>query len=324
MKIDVSIVVEWENVLLAQNIRCLKMLSELGVQMHESPFTTELIVLFNPGQVSREAVEKDVAACLKVAHAESGSNSLRIEAGSGLHYYQLKNYGAQIAQGEVIVFMDTDVIPERGWLEGIATPLLESDEIDVLAGHTYLDPEDVVSRAFALGWFFPLRTQSAELISGVPFFFANNVAFRREFFLEHPFPEMPDGMTRGACTLLSGALRKKNVKIWKNHAAQATHPAPNGLKHFIYRGLAEGRDWAMRRKMRGKGGLSTNAHMLKKTLRNMLEMTKKSARNGRDVGLPYWQLPIAVGIMWIYFIEMCLGAWLFSLFPRLTSKSWHV
>lgn len=324
MKFDVSIVVEWENVLLAKNDRCLRMLAELRTQMYALPHSTELIVLFNPEQVSPSTVITDVERCLETPLKNSDSFCVRVEAAEGLHYYQLKNYGASIAQGEIIVFMDTDVIPEDGWLEGITEPFFKNNEIHVLAGHTYLDPEDIMSRAFALGWFFPLRTESAELISGIPSFFANNVAFRRDLLIKYPFPEMPDGMTRGACTMLSGMLRKDCVTIWKNTGAQARHPAPNGLKHFIYRGLAEGRDWAMRRKARGKSGLGTNMYVLKKTIRNMTEMVGKSVKKGQSVGLPAWQIPLVVGIMWVYFIEMCLGAWLFSVFPRLTSRSWHV
>lgn len=324
MKFDVSIIVEWENVLLADNSRCSKMLSELQVQMHELPYSTELIVIFNPEQVSLDVLKSDLETSLGIDHEDNDNFSLRIEAGEGLHYYQLKNFGAKIAQGEIIVFMDSDVIPDNGWLKAITTPFWEHAEINVLAGHTYLDPENIVSRAFALGWFFPLRTESTELISDAPFFYANNVAFRREFFIKYPFPEMPDGMTRGACRVLANILHEKNVLIWKNNTAQARHPAPNGLQHFIYRGLAEGRDWAMQRRLRGKGGMSTNLLILWKEIRNMMKMLKKSIKNGRHVGLPFWQVPLAVGIMWVYFLEKCLGAWAFFIFPRLTRNSWHI
>jgi glycosyltransferase involved in cell wall biosynthesis len=35
------------------------------------------------------------------------------------HYYELKNGGADVAQGEIIAFTDSDVVPQRHWLRSI-------------------------------------------------------------------------------------------------------------------------------------------------------------------------------------------------------------
>lgn len=324
MKTDISIVIEWENVLLAEDDRCFKMLEHLHQQACELSKSIEIIVLFNPEQFTAELVNSEVERYLGVAEASDCHVQVRVEAATGLHYYQLKNHGADLAQGDILVFMDSDVIPEDGWLAAISMPFYEHPEIEVLSGHTYLDPSDLVSRAFALGWFFPLRGHSEKMAKGVSYFYANNVAFRRNTFMRYKFPEMPEGMTRGACGILANTLKLDGIEIWKNHNAQASHPAPNGLSHFINRGFAEGRDWAMQRQASGKKALTTNFHIIEKSIKKTVRMVKKTVRNGRGVGLRMWQSPIAILIMAVYYLEICLGAWIYSVMPNFARKSWRV
>src|SRR5688500_10747400 len=35
------------------------------------------------------------------------------------HYYRLKDAGAEVAKGDILVFVDSDVVPCPGWLESI-------------------------------------------------------------------------------------------------------------------------------------------------------------------------------------------------------------
>ena len=111
-----------------------------------------------------------------------------------------KNIGAARARGEVIVFLDSDVIPEEGWLASLLQALSNLD-VGVVGGNTYIAHEDLNGKAFALFWFFPLREARGGLWRD-PHFFANNVAFRAEVFRAHSFP--PLGTFRGQCIALGG------------------------------------------------------------------------------------------------------------------------
>jgi hypothetical protein len=108
-----------------------------------------------------------------------------------------------------------------------------------------LDPENLVSKAFALGWFFPLR-QDAPRLGEARHFFANNVAFRREVIIAHPFPPMDRGQTRGARSSVAKILTAHGIEIWKTSAARTPHPTPTG-GITVTRALADGRDWASKR-----------------------------------------------------------------------------
>lgn len=324
MQYDISVIIEWENALLAEQKRCSDMLTQLRQQVHDSLRSVEVLVLFNPEQVGRGVIEEAVAKYLVPIDPNGRTVVCRIAEGIGLHYYQLKNLGAKLARGQVIAFADSDSIPEEGWLHALTNPFWEHPEIQVLAGLTYLDPEGLLGRAFALGWFFPLRSEKPVLNNGVRRFFANNVAFRRQVFESHPFPEMAEGMTRGACVQLAGLLRREGIVIWSNSAARSSHPAPNGLAHFAARGLAQGRDWAMAGQENGTPVWRTILRTSRKVFPLTWRMLKCCIRHGRTVGLPVWQVPLAVGLMSLFYLEYCLGACAYALAPDRSRRWWRI
>lgn len=46
-------------------------------------------------------------------------SALKVLPTTGKRYYELKNYGATHIRSDVLVFLDSDVIPEDGWLEAL-------------------------------------------------------------------------------------------------------------------------------------------------------------------------------------------------------------
>ncbi|MDD5366881.1 MAG: glycosyltransferase family A protein [Gallionellaceae bacterium] len=324
MQYDISVIIEWENVLLAEQERCFRMLEQLSKQVLESTRRIEIVVMFNPGQVDRTIIEEAIGRHLTTLAEDGRRLACRIEAGPGLHYYQLKNLGIRLAHGEVIAFLDSDVIPEEGWLQALTEPFWSNPAIQVLSGHTYLDPKDLISRAFALGWFFPLRSSEPILKADSRYFFANNLAFRRVVLEGHPFPDMSEGMTRGACVMLKADLSQHGIAIWSNSAAQTSHPAPNGLAHFAARGLAQGRDWAMDREAEGIPPWRTGLRALRKFVSKPWRMFTRTLRFGRGIGLPIWQMPLVVSIMALFYLEGLLGTWAYVLAPEHSRRWWRV
>jgi hypothetical protein len=250
---SVSIIVEWDNVRLAELGRCRAMLRQLARQASalchsgcgdpaarsprlEVSGPIELLVLHDPGRVDRRAVQ---AVLDDELGAAPPGLSVRLIDAPGMAYYELKNHGVRHAQGSLIVFMDSDVVPEPDWLEELIQPLARPD-VQIVGGNTYVDATGLYSRAVALTWFFPLREQARELRT-TDRFFANNVAARRALLEAHPFPIDP-GAARGACLALSHQLADRGIPIYRNPAAQASHPAPAGLRHFLRRAIADGRD----------------------------------------------------------------------------------
>jgi cellulose synthase/poly-beta-1,6-N-acetylglucosamine synthase-like glycosyltransferase len=317
MKPNISIIIEWENYILADMGRSLSMLQRLKQQIPILGRPVELIVLFNPGQIDRFALETEIYKILEV-NAESALLVLRVEEVSGKHYYELKNEGVKLANGEIIVFVDSDVIPEDGWLVNIVRPFFDNTGIKVLAGNSYIDYEDVYSKAFALSWFFDLRVQEQDIGIRNAGFYANNVAFRKEVITEFPFPKMPDGVTRGSCYMLYKQLESAGISVWTNTAAQVSHPAPNGFSHFYTRALAEGRDHF----------LTDQPAFLDFFRNSYVERIRRSfkriIRDREKVNLSLWQAPVAIGIMTAYYSLYLIGGFIALLMPGYAKASWKI
>jgi hypothetical protein len=317
MKPDVSLVIEWENVILAESQRSSRMLAQLGKQVRTLNRAAEVIVLFNTEQIEKSLLENELFNKLGLDENNSVF-SLRVEDARGRHYYDLKNTGARLATGEIVVFLDSDVIPEEGWLVNLIDPFFSNNGIKILAGNSYLDCEGLYSKAFALGWFFSLQCEERHLGVHKAGFFANNVAFRKELIMTHPFPEMPEGVTRKSCVMLAKQLKHEGIPIWINTAAQVAHPAPNGFKHFFIRALAQGRDNFLF-ELPGLP-LFLKGFYLKKIISTPLRIILSR----RKVDLPLWQTPAAIGIMLTYYTTALAGAIITAVNPRYAKSSWKI
>ena len=320
-----SVIIEWENVRLSELDRCRRMLRALAAQiaeLHTPAVATrlelglrplvaefEIIVLYNDAAIDGADVERVVSAEIpSTPHC-----TWRLVPASGEGYYAQKNFGAMRAMGDILVYIDSDVVPEPGWLANMLAPM-NDPKCQVVAGHAYLDPERLVGRTFALVWFFPLRSDIARLET-TSWFFANCVAFRRECFLAHPYVLIA-GSARGACTQLAAELTAAGIPILLNTAAQVSHPAPNGLRHLFLRGLAQGRDELLKSRLRNCTGLASLAHSVAWISKWELRAMRKIILNHQRVGMPLWQVPAAMLVATIYWLLFPIGDIATRLFPE--------
>lgn len=278
---EVTLVIEWDNVALAGASRAHSMLDALRGEIRACPKSVEVLLVYDAAQPAPD---------VKPLRLEPG---VRLVAAPGSRYYELKNRGAAESRGEIVVFLDSDVIPEPGWLKEILAPF-EDPAVRCVAGQAYIDPRDMYSKAFALFWFFPLRSGSNALRPASNFW-ANNVAFRRETLLTHPFPAI-QGSSRGSCLLLAEQLSASGVTIWSTSAARVSHPAPQ-RNLFVRRALAQGRD----RILRSKGWRRTALASLANFTRNMARGWLRILLFHRRVGLPLGGVPVACAVCSAYY-----------------------
>lgn len=280
---EVSIVVEWDNTALAGSARAATALARLADETAAAGRAVEVLVCHD---ARAEPPISPNGRGLRV-----GWRTIRVPDG---RYYQLKNHGAQAAAGSVVVFLDSDAVPEPGWLPALLEPFTDP-AVQVVAGHTSLEADSLWSRAFALWWFFPLNAEPAPL-EPVTHFFANNVAFRRAALLAHPFP-VREGTSRGACVEQAAALGQAGITIWKTTRAQVSHPAPRGWRHFVLRALAQGRD----RLARERGWRATPAGSVATLAWWIGRGTVRTIRFHRSVGLPPAGVPAALALCGLYY-----------------------
>jgi hypothetical protein len=305
--VTVSVVVEWENILLAKADRCRRMLRQLvreaetAVDHGLAASPIELLVCVDTEEVDDSSVAADIATELS---EDAGALRYRVVPVAGADYYALKNAGAREVHGDLIVFVDSDVIPEPGWLGNLLRPF--SDEtIGVVAGNSYLEPTGLYGKTFALAWFFPLRATEAQVLPARKFF-ANNVAFRKRIFDQFPFPSL-DQSSRGSCWRLAHILSENGVQIVKSTGAQVEHPAPNGFRHFVARGLAQGRDRLLEERAWGSRRTRSLLGTASRLKRDLRRSTSSITKDFKRVGLPAPAVPAALGISTSYYLLCTLG-----------------
>jgi hypothetical protein len=251
-----SVIIEWENAKLSELVRTRRMLAALAEQARsieaDKLTALDLVVLYDPEVIAHDLIKSTIAEAMAAGMPFA---QLKLVPANGKRYYELKNHGATFTTADVLVFLDSDVIPEPGWLRRLLVALRDG-AADVVGGNTYVAMDSLYSRSFALFWFFPLRTQ-ADCLRESELFYANNVAFSRAVFCRHSFPVCDK--FRGQCVDLAATLRAHGVKIHLHEGARVNHPPPNGVRHFVARALCDGHDQAAIARERGVHASAGNA-----------------------------------------------------------------
>jgi len=108
-----------------------------------------------------------------------------------------KTLAAQKATAPIVAFLDADCMPQVGWLRSILDTFRYYPEVAVVGGQV------AGERASWLRVLWPVPTT------------AENVAFRREAYLDCPFQE---GSGADAVRLQSAALRRARYVLWTESA----------------------------------------------------------------------------------------------------------
>lgn len=256
-----SIVIEWENAGRIGAARARRMLTQLHAQLDENAgrfaARPEVLLMFN----DRLNTQAEIGALVDAA-GDAWAADIRFMPALDGGYYEQKNHGAAHTTGEVLIFLDSDVVPEPGWLAGLLDAIVRP-EVQVVCGTTSIEPLGFYAKCMAMIWFFPMRTAERDMVRANRFF-ANNVAFRRGVFQQHGFPD--SGQYRGQCALLAEQLLADGNEIWRNRASHVLHPPPDGMRHFVLRALWHGHDDLLHKRQVGLPLLREGTRQLRRDL----------------------------------------------------------
>ena len=295
-----SVIIEWENAKLSDLDRARRMLAQLGKQMaeaaHKRGLTAELLVLYDSDEIDPAVPRAAIDAQIDRA---TWPGTIELVAAPGKRYYEQKNAGARLATGEILIFLDSDVVPDDGWLEGLLAALDDAN-VDFVGGEAYHATETLHDRLFAAFWGFPTRHASPGLYRRQGFY-ANNLAVRRDTFLANPFPDA--AAYRGQCAALAKSMRGKGITVYRQGASAVSHPPPRGVRTFVVRALCQGHDtiyWKSRHRLGAL--LHTNPVVsLLRWLRALWQVLVKVATRARAVGLGPLGAIAAVGMGFAYY-----------------------
>jgi hypothetical protein len=245
---------------------------------------------------------------------------LEILIAPGVEYYPLKNIAAEAASGDLLIFVDSDVVPDPGWLAHLLGSFGRPD-IDVVCGQTYVMPSDTYSRAFAVGWTYLPRRDDTEIVQPKKFY-ANTIAFRRSVFEKAGgFPAV-GRKTRGAASKIGKRLAAFGCPVWENPAAAVDHPPPSSFQHLAVRAIAHGRDhYMMHDESRHLGGLVRSVSI---AATRLARGCYRTLRYAREVGLQPWAIPAAIAITSTYYGFFALGGVLTHLSPEMMGRRFRV
>jgi hypothetical protein len=255
-----SIVLEWETVEDGGVLRAERGLREVSRQIAELQgelrAPAEVIVCYEERVVSHQ----DLRSILNRAAGPDGW-ACPVElvcVPPGTHYYEKKNVGARESKNDIIVFLDTDLIPDPGWLRNMLSAF-DDWSVSVLFGATHLDHASAYEMAVALSWIFTPATYGRG-IQPLRRYSSNNLAFRRALFLKFPFPTRPT--YRGQCGDLGKTLLRCGIPIQEHTDARATHPPPAGVRGFVHRAWSAGKDEQFYASLESETSFASGLHQL--------------------------------------------------------------
>ena len=124
------------------------MLQQLSNQIVEiSPNLSskaEVIIVYDSDNFEHSHVEQFVNEQLEPC---GSMIDLKIIPAAKLRYYELKNYGVQQSHHDIIIFVDSDVNPEDGWLVAMLEPFQNPETCVLSALHSY--PKSIPEKAFS-------------------------------------------------------------------------------------------------------------------------------------------------------------------------------
>ena len=230
-----SIVLETENLATA-DLNGLVNTIEALAQQDPPPTTANEVLLIDSGDTPPEVL----------AHLCQRYSWIKLHPAAVENYYSAKMLGAKLSTGAIVVYYDCDCLYAPGWLRTMLTSFTHPD-IQIVAGETTTRSVGIYGTAMALSYIFP-QYSGQKISTPVKQYFLNNVAFRREFLLQHPIPtDLP--LYRGHCVIHAHELGQKGYVIWNQPQAKATHAPPYGLSHFFWRFLLIGHDYFWQKKL---------------------------------------------------------------------------
>ena len=300
-----TIVIEWENAIDVHDewaSRAIQGLErELAATAGQLPAKPVVSYLYNSEALGPDVISKAIAGA---GPNLSDHATVEIVPTEGLSYYELKNLGAARANTEVTIFLDSDAVPQPGWLSGMVAPF-NDPAIMAVGGITVLAREDFLSRTLALTWIFGLYEEREQTAASWGIY-ANNTAVRTSFFKTRPFPKL--STFKYSCVFWLRSILADGHKYVRVADALTIHAPHPGYGFFIWRAWVTGIDrdfYVTQTRTAWRLGRAFKAitFFVSRVVRAWWRIITKH----RLVGMPTWQVPGAMVVGFAYSAALFAG-----------------
>jgi hypothetical protein len=277
------------------------------------------MLVYDPEEILKDIPRSILEECIDEA---KWPGEIRLLEAPGLPYYEQKNFGVRQTKADIIIFVDSDVIPDEGWL-ALLLDALKDPAVNVVGGETYLTSETLYEKLFAAFWQFETKQPTGGELREVRGFYANNVAFRADLLRSHPFPTLE--AFRGQCAMLGQALRAEGIKIYRHGAARVSHPPPEGFSHFANRAICHGHDMMMIGKLKDHSWFRASPlGSVWRFLRDLIRAPGRVSNRYRQAGLGPTGWVGAVTLAVSYYSLKFLGDLLAFFMPRIMRRVFSI
>ncbi|MEM8749046.1 MAG: glycosyltransferase [Pseudomonadota bacterium] len=322
MSAPFEFILEWENALLSDVDRARAMLRELQQQARTyadaEKTSFDLRVMYDsdeidvsvPQSVVDETIDRDI-----------WPGEVRFVAAPGLEYYEQKNLGVEQSEASIIIFIDSDVIPQPGWLAALLSPL-DDHSVKFVCGNTYQATDTEFDKISALFWKFDVKCEESGL-DEVKAFYANNLAMRREHALKYPFPRQPT--FRNQCSKLARTMLENGECIYNARDAWVSHPPVSGVSHFFQQAICQGHDSLISNRQRANGLVRANPLASAfRLVRGLVQAPTRILRRNAKLGLGGLTVLKALLLSFVYQLLLFVGEVMAFVSPKFVRKRFNV
>ena len=152
----------------------------------------------------------------------------------GHGYYQKKNFGAQHAEGDFVLFADGDCIYPENWVAEMVTAFERGGERVAAVQGMSRFCEGPGARLLDVLYWTAYRPEGPlhQIYS------AHNLAMRRELVSRFGFEDTP--LRAGLERTLSSRIREAGLLIWHNRQVTVTHESSHGRREFWEKAIGRG------------------------------------------------------------------------------------
>ena len=338
-EVSVSLVMEWENAALTEATRVASLLRRIRLQVHELRQATghgsgdpsscavpgrirypiEIVIAFN--QSLDEARLK--ARILEIMGEEDREFRLTFCSTPEQRYFELKNAGANASKGDIVVFLDSDVIPQAHWLATLLSSFSDP-EISIVGSNCFVEHRTLYQKSYA-AIKFGEPFSGGGIVASYTLVHGNSMAFRRWAFDRYNFP--PTGFTyKLPFKYFIETLRRDRFPVYVNLGAQVEHPAPLP-KNFLKRGFFHGRDEMILRQERrqvsrsdGPESASTVTYWGAREYRLAASRLLRIMRLREKWQIALWELPLVYCIVAAYYSAVLAGYLVTKIWPGFSRR----
>jgi len=149
-----------------------------------------------------------------------------------------RNYGCRQAEGDVVVFLDSDCVARKNWLAEMISPFKDVDVVGVQGAYETLNKENIVARY--VGYEIAFRQEGMARHYSVDFIGSFSAAYRRKILLDSGGFDEAYTEANAEDTELSFRLRSMEFKLAINPNAIVAHRHPKTLISYLRQQFTRG------------------------------------------------------------------------------------